>query len=99
MTAPLQALFVYYKLPQAEHAQWLARVQAFADALRAQWPGLSLELMQRPEVNADGLETWMEIYRHPDGVGDALIAAIDAAARAHQLPPKRASEVFIALRS
>ena len=94
----MSTLFVYYKLPRTEHAHWLARVQANALALTARWPGLQVELMQRPEVNAQDLETWMEIYRHPDGVGPDLMRAIEQEAQQAGLPAPRAHELFVPLR-
>lgn len=94
----MRSLFVYYKPPAAERTQWLPRVRAFCEAARARWPGLEVDLLQRPEPAADGRETWMEVYRHPDGVSDEMAAALDALAADHGLPFKRASEVFIPLR-
>jgi hypothetical protein len=87
-------LFVYYKLPAAEHAAWQARVQAFCAAASARWPGLSVELMQRPQADAQGQETWMEVWRQPGGVAAGLAAELDALARAHGLPMRRAGELF-----
>ena len=95
----MQTLFVYYKLPQAQHADWVNRVRAFLDRVRMQFPDLDIGLMQRPEPNAEGLETWMEVYRHPNGVSAEMIHAIDALASEVPWPSKRASEVFIDLQA
>ena len=57
----MKTLFVYYKLSLTEHTTWLPKVQAFQSELRRAWPALQTELMQRPEPNAQGLETWMSI--------------------------------------
>ena len=94
----METLFVYYKVPLARHGDLLARVLAFQERLRQAWPGLAIELMQRPQASADGDETWMEVYRHPRGVTDALTAAITQLASEMGLPKKRASEIFIPLR-
>lgn len=91
------ALFVYYKLPEAACAASLPRVQAFCRAVGARWPGVTVELMRRPGVGTDGRVTWMEVYRHPEGLPDGLAAALDAMALEHQLPFSRASEIFIPL--
>lgn len=88
----MQTLFVYYKLPIAEHAQWRPRVEAFQVELKQKWSGLSAVLMQRPEATPDGIETWMEIYSHKEGVTQEMMDSIAAEAIAHSLPPKRMSE-------
>jgi hypothetical protein len=94
----MQTLFVYYKLPVSEHDEWRPRVEAFQNELKQKWSGLSTELMQRPEATSEGIETWMEIYRHTEGVTQHMMDSIAASAVAHQLPPKRMSEFFIPLR-
>ena len=55
-------------------------------------------LLQRPEATPDGIETWMEIYSHKEGVTQEMMDSIGAEALAHGLPPKRMSEFFIPLR-
>jgi hypothetical protein len=94
----MQTLFVYYKLPVHEHAQWRPRVEAFQNELKQKWSGLSAELMQRPEATPEGIETWMEIYRHTEGVTQTIMDSIAAMATLHGLPPKRMAEFFIPLR-
>jgi hypothetical protein len=94
----MQTLFVYYKIAAAEHAQWLQRVRALEQQVRTSWPGLQIELMQRPEASNDGQETWMEIYRHPQGVTLAMTESISQLAARAGLPSKRASEFFIPLK-
>jgi hypothetical protein len=92
-----RALFVYYKIDQALADERLPLVQAFQRQVRQAWPDLSCELMQRPAASAQGQLTWMEIYRTPDGVSDAIIAAITLMAEKQQLPMPRLSEIFIPL--
>jgi hypothetical protein len=94
----MQTLFVYYKLPVADHDQWRPRVEAFQNELRQKWSGLSTSLMQRPEATPEGIETWMEIYSHAAGVTQEIMDSIAALALAHGLPPKRMAEFFIPLR-
>ena len=94
------ALYVYYKVDAAQHTATAARVRRFQARLLAAWPGLVCELLQRPEAAA-GIETWMEAYRHADGIPEALIAHIAEAAESAQadgLPTPRHSERFVALR-
>ena len=54
--------------------------------------------MQRPEATPEGIETWMEIYNHEEGVSQDIMDSIAALANAHGLPPKRMAEFFIPLR-
>ena len=92
-----QVLYVYYKVPLDQHAVWAPRVREFQAQLLANWPGLVAELLQRPEV-ADGKETWMETYRHTQGVGDDLVAAVAQGASGALLPAPRHTERFVQLR-
>lgn len=91
------ALYVYYKVDAAQHADCASRVRRFQARLLAAWPGLACELLQRPDAAA-GLETWMEAYRLADGIPAALIAHIAEAAAADGLPSPRHSERFVPLR-
>jgi Domain of unknown function (DUF4936) len=93
-----KTLYVYYKVPLAEHAALRPKVEVFQARVREAWPGLSADLLQRPEPSAEGMETWMEIYQHPAGVSDAAMASIAQLALDMGLPPKRAAEIFIPLR-
>lgn len=90
-------LFVYYKLPLSEHAQWVGRVRVFQQTVVQTWPGMTVELMQRPEASPEGLETWMEVYRHAQGVSPEMMASVARMAQEHGLPPKRAAELFVPL--
>lgn len=96
MTAPAQ-LFVYYKVDANQHDTLAPKARLCLDALRAQWPGLQAQLLQRPEADP-GQETWMETYRFEGGVTTAMEAAIAQAANAAGLPRPRHVERFIALR-
>jgi hypothetical protein len=91
------ALFVYYKIEESQHAHLLQRVRNFQRQLTVTHPSLELELMQRPGTSFEKMETWMEIYRHPVGVTDAMILSIQELAKVNGLPDKRACEVFIPL--
>jgi hypothetical protein len=53
--------------------------------------------MQRPGTSSEKMETWMEIYRHPAGITDAMILSIQELAHANGLPDKRACEMFVPL--
>ena len=97
MTADVDVLCVYYKIDAMLHATWATRLHQFQATLQATFPGLQCELLQRPEVTA-GVETWMESYRHPDGLSTALIDVIAQSAVASDLPSPRHTERFVALR-
>jgi hypothetical protein len=90
-------LYVYYKVPVAEHATCAAKVRPFQAALVAQWPGLKAQLLQRPEAS-EGKETWMEIYQHLIGLTPDMVASIEHSASAAGLPMPRHTERFIPLR-
>ena len=75
VTQPL-SLFVYYTLPSGPPALGLGEAVATMQAgLRSTFPGLCTALYVRPETTP---ATWMEAYHHPEGVPDALHAAIQA---------------------
>jgi uncharacterized protein DUF4936 len=90
-------LYVYYKIDAVQHAALAPRVRAFQASLATAWPGLACELLQRPEA-AGGQETWMETYRHGDGLTETIAAAIARAATEAALPMPRHAERFIPLR-
>jgi hypothetical protein len=92
--------YLYWKLPAAEAAVAVAALRLWQDALRRQHPGLQARLLRRSDEREPGQQTWMETYRHPDGMapgstlgrlireeGDALLAAHGA--------PRRHLEVFL----
>ena len=95
-------LCVYYKVDAVQHAALVHRVRAFQATCSQRWPGLECELLQRPQA-AQGVETWMEIYRGPARaespgqlvLDDELIDAIERAAAAADLPLPRQVEYFI----
>ena len=97
VTAAKAVLFVYYKLEVSGHDDCAQRVRQCQARLVAQWPGLVAELLQRPEV-ADGKETWMETYRHPQGLTPELLACIAQSACDAGLPAPRHTECFVPLR-
>jgi len=95
----MNTLFVYYKLTADQHELVLKRLQGMSQELVDGTPGLQIDLMQRPEISPEGLETWMEVYRHPSGVSTAMMKMIDEAALAANMPQPRRTEVFVGLQS
>ena len=92
-----RSLFVYYKVPAGTRSQIFEQVRIFQRQLALTLPDLQLELMQRPASSPEGLETWMEIYRHHAGVSDSVIQFIQKLALRLELPHPRASELFVPL--
>jgi Domain of unknown function (DUF4936) len=92
-----RALFVYYKVPASARSKVFEQVHIFQKQLLLTLPTLQVEFMQRPASSSEGLETWMEIYRHPKGVSDSVISFIQKLALRLDLPHPRASELFIPL--
>jgi hypothetical protein len=86
-------------LPAQEHARYVDLIQQLMVAVQVQWPCLTLKVMQRPLASADGLETWMEVYDHPDGVAPELIQQLHDLALSLGLPAQRHSELFITLKT
>lgn len=95
-TVMQRTLYVYYKVEIAQCADFALRVRAFQQHLVQSWPGLRVELMQRPESSAS-METWMEVYQHPLGLTDTMLQSIEQTARNRGLPLPRANELFIPL--
>lgn len=91
-------LCIYYKLPAGRHVELASEVARLQSALVGAWPGLACELLQRPTAS-EGIETWMETYRHPSAALEVLAASIEGTAAAFSaLPAPRHAEVFIAVR-
>jgi len=94
----MNTLFVYYKLHIDQHDSTLTDVKSMARELMLRMPALQIDLMQRPERSPEGIETWMEVYRHPAGISAEMRKMIDDAALNAGLPQPRRTEVFVELR-
>jgi hypothetical protein len=97
-----QTLFVYYKVPQAEHSRWVLVVEQMQKDILSKLSSeeaklWGVSLLRRPEVSSEGLETWMEVYEHAKGIDDSMVALINEEVKRVGLPFKRASEFFIPL--
>ena len=85
-------LFVYYRVAEAALPALLAELRAMQAGLMAAHPGLSAELLRRPELR-DGDVTVMEAYAGGDVT--AWTAALAQAVAAHPaLPMPRHAEAF-----
>ena len=87
-------VFVYYKIATEQHVTTLQLLRRMAETLKIQYRDLEIEMMQRPEVSSDGLETWMEVYRYPGGITSEMIAKIAMSAQESGLPLARKAEIF-----
>ncbi len=90
-------LFVYYKLMPSEHEKYRLCIERLQTQVSKFDASLEFTILQRPELGSDGNETWMEVYRHPEGVSAELTEKIHALALASGLPTQRKSELFIPL--
>ena len=72
-------LFVYYKVPQGDHALSKPRVESALAQIQQRFAQLQINLMRRPDVSSEGFETWMEVYHHPEGVSAEMKALLDRA--------------------
>lgn len=94
----MRELFIYYQVPAAHVDTARGIVDAFQAKLRGAHPGLATRLLRRPEQQME-LQTWMEVYAHPDagGVTAEVEAAIATAAEAMEgfTVGARHVEVFI----
>ena len=87
-------LFVYYKIATEQHVTTLQLLRRMAETLKIQYRDLEIEMMQRPEVSSDGLDTGMEVYRYPGGITSEMIAKIAMSAQESGLPLARKAEIF-----
>ncbi len=91
------ALYVYYRVHQAQAVAARAAIARLFAALQERWPLLRSTLEARAdEASAPDL-TWMEVHRHPDGVSARCREDIDALARQWlgDLIGARHTEVFV----
>ena len=97
MAVPV-CLCVYYRVQLSHLARLTGLASAMQASLRLRTLGLATELLRRPDT-VDGQVTVMEVYHHPDGIGPALQATIDAAAEslAGLIAGQRHSEQFAPL--
>lgn len=94
----IATLFVYYKLPFSEHERVKSLVRKMINSLMEKDSQLCVDLMQRPDISDEGVETWMEIYSHPFGISSEMILMISEFAKTFQLPTPRKLELFVQLR-
>lgn len=62
----MRELYVYYRAKEQDSQALRQAVRAWQAELASRFPGLVARLLRRPEVSADGLVTWMEVYAATD---------------------------------
>lgn len=77
-------LYVYYRVASGQAETAAREVVAAQRGLRERWPGLEARLLERTEASST---TWMEVYRHPDGLDARQLDQLRAAMAA--LPTSR----------
>ena len=90
-------LFVYYKVSAEQHQKTIPLLNNLIQRLKALYMGLEIDIMQRPEISSDQLETWMEVYRYPGGVTLVMMEKITVHAQECGLPLARKTEIFVPL--
>jgi hypothetical protein len=73
-------LYVYYRLPRLAATTSRAEVKSLQQQLCLALPGLQARCLERLETNEPECLTWMETYRHPQGLSPAACAFIEQAA-------------------
>ncbi len=90
-------LYIYYKVPCATREATL-RVVAAIQADVSRFSGSRAELRRRPQADATGIETWMEVYRDaPDGLETYLTELVALHGLADLIAGARHTEHFVAL--
>jgi hypothetical protein len=87
-------LFVYYKLILADYPDVRSKIKTLQTALVAKFPGLHCDLMKRPDTDASGNETWMEIYTLGEIDLNAFRDTLDRLAMEQGLSMPRRNEIF-----
>lgn len=88
-------LYIYYRVHNLRQAAAKTKVLAMHALLAGQHPGLAARLLTRQDSSSTD-PTWMEIYTHPQGIGEALREEIELAAQplSGELAGPRRTEVF-----
>ena len=90
--------FVYYKIPFSLHDQSLQQITKFDRGVLQKYPGVTCELMQRPDISSDGIEVWLETYRGvKKDISQEFITFLNKEALAQEIPAPRKTEVFTPL--
>lgn len=88
-------LYVYYKFDPALNDQTMQRAQTVQTQVLGEFLGLTVGLLKRPAIDAEGLTTWMEAYQLRAEDEDRFKARLTELALSFELPMPRHTEVFV----
>lgn len=88
-------LYVYYKFDPALSDETMNRAQTVQTQLLGEFLGLTVALLKRPAIDAEGLTTWMEAYQLRAVDEDRFKARLTELALSFELPVPRHTEIFM----
>ena len=88
-------LYVYFKFIVSDHPMTLKLIRGMQERLSQEYPGLECDLLKRPNLDEEGRETWMEIYRGVMPQSSPFMERLAELALKNDLPQPRRNEVFI----
>ncbi len=88
-------LFVYYKLDPQKYPELKSQILDMQDTLTSQYPGITCQLLKRPEVDDKGRETWMETYHLADINENEFCKNLERITHDERFPQPRRNEFFI----
>jgi hypothetical protein len=92
-------LYVYYKFDPALSDDTMQRAQTVQTQLLGEFLGLTVALLKRPAIDAQGLTTWMEAYQLRAEDEDRFKSRLNELALSFELPMPRQTEVFVNVNS
>lgn len=88
-------LYVYYKFNPTLSDETMKRAQTVQTQLLGEFLGLTVALMKRPAIDAEGLTTWMEAYQLRTEDEGRFKTRLTELALSFELPMPRHTEVFV----
>ncbi len=88
-------LYVYYKFDPTLSDETMKRAQTVQTQVLGEFLDLTVALLKRPTIDAEGLTTWMEAYQLRAEDEDHLKARLTELALSFELPMPRHAEVFV----
>lgn len=88
-------LFVYYKLDPKQYPALQSQVTDMQDMLIGQFPGVTCQLLKRPDTDEQGRETWMETYHLSEADEKKFRLHLERITQDEMFPGPRRNEIFI----
>jgi Domain of unknown function (DUF4936) len=88
-------LFVYYKLDPKQCPALQSQISDMQALLIGQFPGVTCQLLKRPDTDEHGLETWMETYHLSEIDKNEFRQTLDRLTQDERFPGPRRNEIFI----